>query len=249
MQLNSRIALVTGAGSGIGQAIAITLAKLGAKVVVTDMTTDLASKTVQLIHEQKGFAISYGMNVCDPDQIAHVRDQLVSQQLAPNVLVNNAGWTTSQSFMKNPPDLWDKLIDINLMGVIRVTRAFLEPMVQSEKGGSVVNVSSDAGRVGSSGESVYAAAKGGVIALSKSLAREMTRYKINVNCVCPGPTETQLLRSNPENYIDALLKAIPMKRFADPTDIAHAVAYFASEPASYVTGQVMSVSGGLTMVG
>jgi 2-hydroxycyclohexanecarboxyl-CoA dehydrogenase len=151
--------------------------------------------------------------------------------------------------MKNPPDLWDKLIDINLMGVIRVTRAFLEPMVQSEKGGSVVNVSSDAGRVGSSGESVYAAAKGGVIALSKSLAREMTRYKINVNCVCPGPTETQLLRSNPENYIDALLKAIPMKRFADPTDIAHAVAYFASEPASYVTGQVMSVSGGLTMVG
>jgi 2-hydroxycyclohexanecarboxyl-CoA dehydrogenase len=249
MELNSKIALVTGAGSGIGQAIAITLAKLGAKVVVTDMTTDLASKTVQLIHEQKGFAISYAMNVCDPDQIAHVRDQLVGQQLAPNVLVNNAGWTTSQSFMKNPPDLWDKLIDINLMGVIRVTRAFLEPMVQSEKGGSVVNVSSDAGRVGSSGESVYAAAKGGVIALSKSLAREMTRYKINVNCVCPGPTETQLLRSNPENYIDALLKAIPMKRFADPTDIAHAVAYFASEPASYVTGQVMSVSGGLTMVG
>jgi 2-hydroxycyclohexanecarboxyl-CoA dehydrogenase len=103
--------------------------------------------------------------------------------------------------------------------------------------------------VGSSGESVYAAAKGGVIALTKSLARELTRYKINVNCVCPGPTETQLLRANPENYVEALLKAIPMRRFADPKDIAQAVAYFASEPASYVTGQIMSVSGGLTMAG
>ena len=189
------------------------------------------------------------MNVCEPEQIAHVREQLLAQNMAPNVLVNNAGWSTSQAFLKNTPELWDKLIDINLMGVIRVTRAFLEPMVQSEKGGSVVNVSSDAGRVGSSGESVYAAAKGGVIALTKSLARELTRYKINVNCVCPGPTETQLLRANPENYVEALLKAIPMRRFADPKDIAQAVAYFASEPASYVTGQIMSVSGGLTMAG
>ena len=249
MPLNARIALVPGAGSGIGQAIAVTLAEQGAKVIVTDMSAELAAQTAKLIQDQHGVAFSYGMNVCEPEQIAHVREQLLAQNMAPNVLVNNAGWSTSQAFLKNTPELWDKLIDINLMGVIRVTRAFLEPMVQSEKGGSVVNVSSDAGRVGSSGESVYAAAKGGVIALTKSLARELTRYKINVNCVCPGPTETQLLRANPENYVEALLKAIPMRRFADPKDIAQAVAYFASEPASYVTGQIMSVSGGLTMAG
>jgi 2-hydroxycyclohexanecarboxyl-CoA dehydrogenase len=249
MQLNTRIALVTGAGSGIGQAIAVTLAEQGAKVIVTDMSAELAAQTAKLIQDQHGVALSYGMNVCEPEQIAHVREQLLAQNMAPNVLVNNAGWSTSQAFLKNTPELWDKLIDINLMGVIRVTRAFLEPMVQSEKGGSVVNVSSDAGRVGSSGESVYAAAKGGVIALTKSLARELTRYRINVNCVCPGPTETQLLRANPENYVEALLKAIPMRRFADPKDIAQAVAYFSSEPASYVTGQIMSVSGGLTMAG
>ena len=249
MQLNARIALVTGAGSGIGQSIAVTLAEQGAKVIVTDMSAELAAQTAKLIQDQNGFAVSYEMNVCEPKQITYVREQLVAQNLAPNVLVNNAGWSTSQAFLKNSPELWDKLIDINLMGVIRVTRAFLEPMVQSEKGGSVVNVSSDAGRVGSSGESVYAAAKGGVIALTKSLARELTRYKINVNCVCPGPTETQLLRANPENYVEALLKAIPMRRFADPKDIAQAVAYFSSEPAAYVTGQIMSVSGGLTMAG
>ena len=249
MKLVGKIALVSGAGSGIGRAIAVTLAQQGAMVVVTDMDEAKAKQTASEIVGMGFKAIGVAMNVCDSQQIASVQTTLLQQNMLPHIVVNNAGWTTNQSFIKNPPDLWDRLIDINLMGVIRVTRAFLDPMTQNVQGGTIVNVSSDAGRVGSSGESVYAAAKGGVISFSKSLARELARYKINVNCVCPGPTDTALLRTTPEKFQDALLNAIPLKKFADPMDIANAVAFFAAPESAYVTGQVMSVSGGLTMVG
>lgn len=249
MKLVGKIALVSGAGSGIGRAIAVTLAQQGAIVVVTDMDELKAKQTATEIEVMGLNAIGLVMNVCDPQQIASVQTTLAQKNIFPNIIVNNAGWTTNQSFIKNPPDLWDRLIDINLMGVIRVTRAFLDPITQNDQGGTIVNVSSDAGRVGSSGESVYAAAKGGVISFSKSLARELARYKINVNCVCPGPTDTALLRTTPEKFQDALLNAIPLKKFADPIDIANAVAFFAAPESAYVTGQVISVSGGLTMVG
>jgi 2-hydroxycyclohexanecarboxyl-CoA dehydrogenase len=249
MKLVGKIALVSGAGSGIGRAIAVTLAQQGAIVVVTDMDELKAKQTATEIEVMGLNAIGLVMNVCDPQQIASVQTTLAQKNIFPNIIVNNAGWTTNQSFIKNPPDLWDRLIDINLMGVIRVTRAFLDPITQNDQGGTIVNVSSDAGRVGSSGESVYAAAKGGVISFSKSLARELARYKINVNCVCPGPTDTALLRTTPEKFQDALLNAIPLKKFADPIDIANAVAFFAAPESAYVTGQVISVSGGLTMAG
>ena len=133
------------------------------------------------------------------------------------------------------------------MGPIKVTRAFLEPMMQARYG-KIVNISSDAGRVGSMGETVYAAAKGGVIAFTKSLARELARYEINVNCVCPGPTDTPLFQQQPDKMKEALVRAIPFRRLGKPEDLAKAVVYFASDGASYVTGQVLSVSGGLTMV-
>lgn len=249
MKLVGKISLVSGAGSGIGRAIALTLAQQGAIVVVTDMDEGKAKQTASEIVGMSLKAIGLAMNVCDSQQITSVQATLSQQNMLPHIIVNNAGWTTNQSFIKNPPDLWDRLIDINLMGVIRVTRAFLDPMTQNGQGGTIVNVSSDAGRVGSSGESVYAAAKGGVIAFSKSLARELARYKINVNCVCPGPTDTALLRTTPEKFQEALLNAIPLKKFADPMDIANAVAFFAAPESAYVTGQVISVSGGLTMVG
>src|SRR5262249_31393000 len=140
-----------------------------------------------------------------------------------------------------------QLIAINLLGAIRLTRALLDPMIASQQG-KIVNVSSDAGRVGSMGETVYAAAKGGLIAFTKSLAREMARYKINVNCVCPGPTDTPLFHQQPEKMRDALTRAIPFKRIGRPEEVADAILFLASSHSDYVTGQVMSVSGGLTMV-
>jgi 2-hydroxycyclohexanecarboxyl-CoA dehydrogenase len=144
--------------------------------------------------------------------------------------------------------MWDQLIQINLMGAIRLTRALLGPMVAAQQG-KIVNISSDAGRVGSTGETVYAAAKGGLIAFTKSLARELARYRINVNCVCPGPTDTPLFQRQPERMREALTRAIPFRRIARPEEIAEAVMFFLGRRSDYITGQVLSVSGGLTMVG
>jgi 2-hydroxycyclohexanecarboxyl-CoA dehydrogenase len=150
--------------------------------------------------------------------------------------------------MENPPEMWESLIGINLMGAIRLTRVVLPAMIDEQRG-KIVNISSDAGRVGSMGETVYAAAKGGLIAFTKSLAREMARHKLNVNCVCPGPTDTPLFNRQPERMREALTRAIPFRRIAQPEDIAEAVLFFVGPRSDYITGQVLSVSGGLTMVG
>ncbi len=160
--------------------------------------------------------------------------------------MNVAGWGKAQAFMENDPDFWDRVVDINLMGPIRLAKAFLGPMIE-RRSGKIVNVASDAGRVGSSGETVYAGAKGGLISFSKGLAREVARFWINVNCVCPGPTETPMLMALPERHREAFLKAIPMHRFGKPSDVADAILFLASRRSDYVTGQMLSVSGGLTM--
>ena len=165
-----------------------------------------------------------------------------------DVLVNAAGWDVIEPFMQNTPEYWAKIVALNFMGPVQVTRAML-PMLIESGSGRIVNVASDAGRVGSSGETVYAGAKGGVIAFTKSLAREVVRKGIRVNCICPGPTETPLFASQPEKMREALIGAIPMRRVAKPSEVADAILFFASDRASYVTGQVLSVSGGLTMVG
>jgi 2-hydroxycyclohexanecarboxyl-CoA dehydrogenase len=159
-----------------------------------------------------------------------------------------AGWDRTEPFIKNTPDFWRKVVDLNLMGPIMVTRAFIEPMME-RRAGKVVSVASDAGRVGSLGETVYSAAKGGVIAFTKSLAREMARHNITVNCVCPGPTETPLLATVPDKIREAFVRVTPMQRLALPAEVADAVVFFSSDATSFVTGQVLSVSGGLTMVG
>jgi len=163
-------------------------------------------------------------------------------------LVNGAGWDRIEPFMQNPPEMVEQVISINLMGALRLTRAVLPPMIAAQAG-KIVNISSDAGRVGSTGETVYAAAKGGIIAFTKSLAREMARYRINVNCVCPGPTDTPLFQRQPERMREALTRAIPFRRIARPEEIAEAVMFFLGRRSDYITGQVLSVSGGLTMVG
>ncbi len=169
------------------------------------------------------------------------------------VLVNNAGWDRVEPFVENDPALWDRLIAVNLKGALYATRAVLDGMIARGRG-RIVSIASDAGRVGSSGEAVYAACKAGVIGFSKTLARELAPHGITVNVVCPGPTETALLAevtAGPRGarLIEAIKRTIPLRRLGQPEDVAGAVAYFASEEAAYVTGQVLSVSGGLTMVG
>ncbi|HAM28138.1 MAG TPA: 2-hydroxycyclohexanecarboxyl-CoA dehydrogenase, partial [Microbacteriaceae bacterium] len=177
-----------------------------------------------------------------------LRASVVDAFGVPNVVANVAGWDLPGPFLEDTAEYQRRLIDINLLGPIRVSHEFLTVMVEAGAGGRLINVSSDAGRVGSSGEAVYSAAKGGIIALTKALAREMARYKINVNCVCPGPTDTPMFRRASENLQAALIRGIPLRRLAQPEEIAHSIAYFASDETAYITGQVLSVSGGLTMV-
>jgi NAD(P)-dependent dehydrogenase (short-subunit alcohol dehydrogenase family) len=240
------IALVTGAGSGIGRAVALGLADTGAQVVAADLDLTAAEA---MAADRPGSITAHRVDVADPGEVEALRDAVCGGVGAPRVLVNAAGWDITAPFLDADADFARKVVDINYLGPVHMCRAFLPPMIEAGGGGKVVNIASDAGRVGSSGESVYAGAKGGVIALSKSLAREMARHQINVNCVCPGPTDTPLFRSLPEKLQNALIKAIPFRRPARPEEVAAAVLFFASDAASFITGQVLSVSGGLTMAG
>lgn len=239
------IAVVTGAGSGIGRATAERLAADGFVIAAVDVNLETATTTATGI----GDSYAYQADVADQDAVGALKEAVLDELGVPRVVVNAAGWDETHPFVDTGPDFWERVVQINFTGVVRVTHAFLGPMIESGSGGRIVNVASDAGRVGSSGETVYAGAKGGVIAFTKSVAREVARHGITANTVCPGPTETPLFRSQPERLQDALERAIPMRRLAQPSDIAHAIAYFASEDAGFVTGQVLSVSGGLTMAG
>jgi 2-hydroxycyclohexanecarboxyl-CoA dehydrogenase len=249
MMLAGKVALVTGAGSGIGRAIALKLAGAGARLVVTDAVAERTGEVVAEIERSGGAALACRLDITDQQNIDNVKSALEAQDAMPDIIVNNAGWNRAEPFLNNTPELWRRVIDINFLGHVMVTRAFLDRLIGTGHGGKIVNISSDAGRVGSSGETVYAGAKGAVIAFTKSLAREMARHRINVNCVCPGPTDTPQARTNAPSLNEALAKAIPFRRFADPSEVAGAVLFFASDEANFVTGQVMSVSGGLTMNG
>lgn len=251
--IGARVALVSGAGSGIGRAIAERLAVDGFAVAVLDRNLVGAQETVERIASDGGRALAVEVDVGSfaavQAAVARVRDDLGPVE----VLVNNAGWDRVEPFTANTPELWDQLIDINLKGPIYCTRAVVDDMIGSGRG-KIISISSDAARVGSTGEAVYSACKGGVISFSKTLARELARYHINVNVVCPGPTETSLLKEitggvEGAKIIEAMKRAVPFRRLGKPEDIAAAVAFFASDDASFITGQVLSVSGGLTMAG
>lgn len=248
MRLDGKTAIVTGAASGIGRATAETLAAAGAHVVLGDIAETKGEEAAQAIRGAGGGAEFFKVDVTDLASIDTFRANVVARRGHVDVVVNVAGWGKVEPFVKNTPDFWRKVIDLNLIGPIAVTRAFLDPMIE-RKAGKIVTVSSDAGRVGSLGESVYAGAKGGAIAFTKSLAREMARFNVNVNCVCPGPTDTPLLAAVPEKHREAFVRVTPMQRLAKPSEVADAVLFFASKRSDFITGQVLSVSGGLTMVG
>ncbi len=246
MELAGTLAVVTGAASGIGHACARGLAARGAEVVVGDLDRAGGEQTCAQIAEAGGSASFFHLDVTDDAAIAAFAKGACTR--APDVLVNAAGWDRAEPFLENSIEFIERILRINLMGCVKVSRALLPGMVEAGRG-RIVNVASDAGRVGSSGETVYAGAKGGVIAFSKSLARELARHQINVNCVCPGPTDTPLFRSLPEKLQQGLIRAIPFRRLAQPEEVADAIAFFAGPGSRYVTGQVLSVSGGLTMAG
>lgn len=249
---NGRVALVTGGGRGIGRGISEALGQAGARVAVADLNLEDATQAAAAIEAAGGSAVAISVDVTDGDSVAAAVAR-VEQDLGPiEILVNNVGWDDLMPFVKTTPEFWDKVIDINFKGALRVTHAVLPGMI--ERGfGRVVNIGSDAGRVGSSLESVYSGAKGGIIAFTKTVAREVARKGVTLNTVCPGPTDTPALRAaasasgDGDAVIASMEKGVPMKRLGAPADVGAAVAYFASDGAGYVTGQTLSVSGGLTM--
>ena len=250
--MTSRVALVTGGASGIGRAICEDLAAAGRRVAVADINGDGAAETVRAITEAGGDALAVSMDITDADSVMAGYLQVVDEMGPVEILVNAAGWDKFMKFVDTDEDFWDRIIEINYKGMLRVTHACVPTMI--ERGwGRIVNISSDAGRVGSSLEAVYSGAKGGTIAFSKTLAREVARKGVTVNVVCPGPTDTPLLteiadaNDDSDRVISAMANATAMKRLGTAEEVAPAVVYFASEAAGYTTGQTLSVSGGLTM--
>lgn len=247
-----RVALVTGGGGGIGSAICDELAKQGMAVAVVDIDGQRAAATATAISQHGTDVIWVGMDITEQISVDRGVDD-ITQRLGPiDVLVNNAGWDELLPFVQTEENFWRRVVDINLLGPIRLTKAVL-PSMMERRWGRIVNISSDAGRVGSSLEAVYSGAKGGVIAFGKTIARESVKHGVTVNTVCPGPTATPLLdqiisqAEDAAKVIGGLTRAVPMGRLGQPHDIAPAVAFFASDAAGYITGQTLSVSGGLTM--
>lgn len=250
MKTGSKVAIVTGAGQGIGKAIALRLVRDGANLAVVDINPETAEATAREIEGLGRRAIAIKTDVSNSEQVNKMVEQTVRDFGTVDILVNNAAFVAEvpQNFIDETEEYWDRVIAVCLKGVILCSRAVLDTMIEKQ-GGKIVNISSDAGRVGQPGQTVYAGTKGGIIAFTKSLAREVARHGINVNCVSPGATDTPAFQKNPEKVKEAVPKGIPLRRIAKPEDIAGAVAFLCSIDADYITGQVLSVSGGYTMIG
>jgi 2-hydroxycyclohexanecarboxyl-CoA dehydrogenase len=249
----SRIAFVTGGAQGIGAGISETLGSSGFHVAVADLNLDAARETAERITKAGGEAIAVHVDVTDTESVVGAVKTVVAELGEVEIAVNNAGWDDFMPFIKTSEDFWNRILDINFKGALRVCHTVVPGMVE-RRFGRVINIGSDAGRVGSSLEAVYSGAKGGIIAFGKTLAREVATKGVTVNTVCPGPTDTPALRKFADNsgqdadkVLGGMVSAVPMKRLAQPSDIAAAVAFFASDAAEYITGQTLSVSGGLTM--
>jgi 2-hydroxycyclohexanecarboxyl-CoA dehydrogenase len=245
-RFDDQVAIVTGGASGIGQATARRLAGEGAVVVIADVNGEGAAGVARSISEGGGRAIALQVDVTDAPGVRAMTEQAITAFGKIDILVSNAGWDRAGPFADTDEELWDRVIAINYRGHLATCHAAL-PYMRELGRGRIVTVASDAGRVGSSGEVVYSGAKGAVIAFTKGLAREVARYGINVNCVAPGLVDTPLLAGMPEKLIAAIVRSIPLRRTGVPEEIAAAICFFASDDAGYITGQTLSVNGGLNM--
>jgi 2-hydroxycyclohexanecarboxyl-CoA dehydrogenase len=251
--MSNRVAMVTGGGQGIGRGIVEQLGAGGYRVAAADLNLEAAEAAAAAVTSNGGTAVAVQIDVTDTASVQAAVKAVTEEFGAIEVLVNNAGFDDFMKFLDTTEDFWDRILEVNFKGALRVIQATAPGMV--ERGwGRIVNIGSDAGRVGSSLEAVYSGAKGGIIAFTKTLAREVATKGVTVNTVCPGPTDTPALRKfaansgdDAEKVIAGMTRAVPMRRLAQPADVAGAVAYFASDAAGYVTGQTLSVSGGLTM--
>lgn len=251
-ELKDKTIMVTGGAQGIGKAISTALARQGARVAIADIDGTAAGKTVDELKQQSLAAMAVQTDITDLEKVRQSVTKVKEEFGSIDVLVNNAGWDRMIPFIDTTPDFWDKVIDINYKGVLNCVYAVIHEMIEKNSG-KIINISSDAARVGSSGEAVYAGAKGAVISFSKSLAREVARNQITVNVICPGPTDTPLTQQMQaesefaQKVLSKMDKVIPLKRMGTPEEIAAAVVFFASKEADFITGQTLSVSGGLTM--
>lgn len=249
----TRTAFVTGGAQGIGEGIATALGAQGFRVAVVDLNLASAQGTAESITAAGGTALAVHADITDTASV-QAAVQTVTDQLGPvEIAVNNAGWDDFMNFVDTTEEFWERILDVNFTGMLRVTHTVVPGMI--ERGwGRVINIGSDAGRVGSSLEAVYSGAKGGTIAFTKTLAREVARHGITANTVCPGPTDTAMLQAfaaksgDGAKVLAGMTRGVPMRRLAQPSDVAAAVAFFASDATGYITGQTLSVSGGLTMV-
>jgi len=250
VKLAGKVAVVTGGASGIGRAICEALAREGARVAVFDLNQPGARATVAAIERAGGKGSAHGVDVTDVAAVDMAIDHVALREGGLHVLVNCAGWDKPMPFVDTTPEFWDKILAINLKGPLACTRAALRHMIR-QGAGKIITIASDAGRVGSTGEAVYSAAKGGLIAFTKTVARETARHHINVNCVCPGPSDTPLFQQEfaavSPKLAESLKRVIPWGRLGVPEDVAPAVVFLASDDAGFITGQTLSVSGGLTM--
>ena len=249
MRFKDKVAIVTGSGSGIGRAISLRLAEDEATVVAVDKARDTLRGTVGSIRDAGGEAIDIVTDVTQADEVRRMVESTMAQFGKIDILVNNVGWSTYEPFIETDEAVWDRLIAVNLKSTLLCSRDVLLEM--TKKGyGKIVNISSGAGRAGMSTQASYSAAKSGVIGLTKTLAREMARHKINVNCVCPGVIDTPLVQEtaahNPKIH-ERLVRTIPWRRLGRPEEVAAAVCFLLSDEAEYITGQTLSVDGGVTM--
>jgi len=251
--LKDRTVLVTGGANGIGAAIARRLAEEGCAVGILDMDAAAGEKIAGEIKAAGGRASLYAVDITDYAAVARAVEAFEAVVGPVAFLVNNAGWDRAANFVDTTPEFWRQVVAVNLFGPLNMTHVVLRGMA-ARGFGRVVNIASDAGRVGSSGEAVYSACKGGMIAFTKTVARELVGKGVILNTICPGPTDTAILRSFLEGpdgtrIAEGLKRAIPMKRLGVPDDYPGLVAFLLSDDAGYITGQTISVSGGLTMHG
>jgi NAD(P)-dependent dehydrogenase (short-subunit alcohol dehydrogenase family) len=247
VRCDDKVALVVGGGSGIGRATAQIFSAQGAQVAIADLNIDGAEETARLVKEAGGEASAFQCDVTDRAAVDRMVGDAIGHFGAVDILASTVGWSDTTFFVDETEDYWQRIIAINLMGAIYLSRAVLDHMRERGRG-SIVLTSSDAGKVGTMGETVYAAAKAGVIGFVKSLAREIARDGLRVNAISPGPTDTPLLQAQSDQHvIERMIRAVPLKRMGRPEEPANAIVFLASDAASYITGQTLSVSGGLTM--